>query len=625
MNLRPGNAGARVQQGAPEMNPSGTTERIRDRARPIRVLYLEDNPLDCEPIKLLLEEADPPCHVTHVQTREAFESGLRNCEWDVILSDFLLPSFDGLSGLEAAKKLCPATPFIFVTGTMGEENAVESLKHGATDYVLKQNLVRLCPAVRRALNERAETLRRVQVEAKLQQSEERLRFLAYHDALTGLPNRAFLVERLSDMLGEASRNGEKAGLLFIDLDHFKVVNESLGHSIGDQVLKSVADRLTNAARQQDIVARLGGDEFVVVLRNIKDSSDAGMAADRIRRLISQEIYALHHRLINTCSIGISVFPGNGADAETLIQNADAALYAAKERGRGTWQFFTADMNEKALERLTLENALRHASPGDELYVEYQPQVELATGMVVGAEALVRWRHPRLGLVPPSRFIPLAENTGEILRIGEWVLKSACAQAKQWELEGRPRLTMAVNVSAVQFRHPSFLETVHETLAESGMNAERLELEVTESQLMDNPEMMMVLLHKLREMGTGLAIDDFGIGYCGLSYLRHFHFTRLKIDQSFVRSVLSDPRDAALTASIVNMARVLKMKVIAECVETAEQMKLLHSLGCQQIQGYYFSPPVGAAEFARKFLGGASPLAHLRKGNRTPRTSLFRLP
>ncbi len=409
----------------------------------------------------------------------------------------------------------------------------------------------------------------------------------------------------------------------IDLDHFKVVNDSLGHSVGDQVLKSVAERLTNAARQQDIVARLGGDEFVVVLRNIKDSSDAGMAADRIRRLIAQEIYARQHRLINTCSIGISVFPHNGTDAETLIKNADAALYASKERGRGAWQFFTADMKQKALERLTLENGLRHASLGDELYIEYQPQVELATGMVVGAEALVRWRHPRLGLVPPSRFIPLAENTGEILRIGEWVLKSACAQAKEWEREGRPRLTMAVNVSAVQFRHPSFLQTVHETLAESGVQAERLELEVTESQLMDNPEMMMALLHKLREMGPGLAIDDFGIGYCGLSYLRHFHFTRLKIDQSFVRSVLSDPRDAALTASIVNMARVLKMKVVAECVETAEQMKLLHSLGCHQIQGYYFSPPVSAADFARKFLGGARGGAHFRRGNRAERTPLIK--
>jgi len=411
------------------------------------------------------------------------------------------------------------------------------------------------------------------------------------------------------LLAEAGRHGEKAGLLIIALDHFKVVNDSLGHSIGDMVLKSIAERMKDTARQQDIVSRLGGDEFVVVLRNIKDSSDAGMAADRYKRVVAQEICAGHHRLINTSSIGISVFPDNGFDAETLIKNADAALYAAKEMGRNTWQFFTSDMNRKALERLTMENALRHALAEDQLYLEYQPQVEIATGRVVGAEALLRWRHPELGQVPPNTFIPIAENTGEIVRIGEWVLKSACAQAREWQCEGAPSLIISVNVSAVQFRHPLFLRTVDEVLKETGLGPEHLELEMTESQLMEHPEMMMVLLRQLREMGPGLAIDDFGIGYCGLSYLRQFQFSRLKIDQSFVRSVLVDPRDAALTAAIVNMARVLKMKVIAECVETAEQMKLLASIGCQEIQGYYFSRPVSAAVFAEKFLQRQHPGAY----------------
>jgi diguanylate cyclase (GGDEF)-like protein len=581
----------------PELKESGT----------VPVLHLEDNRLDIELVRDLLREAGLNCEITNVRSQADFQDCLRNRQWHVILSDFALPSFDGLSALETAKQLCPATPFIFVTGTMGEENAVESLRHGATDYILKQNMVRLASAVRRALRERAETLRRLHVEQQLQQSEDQLRFLAYHDALTGLPNRAFLLERLADTLAEAARHGERVGLLFIDLDHFKVINDSLGHSVGDLLLKSVADRLKSSARQQDIVSRLGGDEFVVVLRSIKDSSDAGLAADRVKGVISEEISAEHRLLTTTCSIGITVFPENGANPETLIKNADAAMYAAKEAGRDTWRFFTSDMNRKALERLTLENALRHALAAGQLFVEYQPQVEIASGRVVGAEALLRWRHPELGLVSPARFIPVAENTGEIVRIGEWVLKTACAQACEWQRQKSRPLVMAVNVSAVQFRHPSFLPTVHQVLVETGMRPEHLELEVTESQLMEDPEMMMVLLQKLTEMGTGLAIDDFGIGYCGLSYLRHFQFSRLKIDQSFVRSVLTDTRDAALTAVIVNMARVLKMKVIAECVETAEQMKLLHSIGCQEIQGYYFSRPVSASVFAEKFLHSENPV------------------
>jgi diguanylate cyclase (GGDEF)-like protein len=571
----------------------------------VRILHLEDNSLDMALVRELLHESGLNCDITAVHTRTEFRDCLLRQNWHLILSDFALPAFDGLAALETAKELCPTTPFIFVTGTMGEENAVASLQNGATDYVLKQNLVRLASAVRRALKERNETLHRLQTEEELHKSQEQIRFLAYHDALTGLPNRAFLLERLADMLADAKRHDERIGVLFIDLDHFKVVNDSLGHSIGDLVLKAVGERLKVTAREQDIVGRLGGDEFVVVLRGIKDSSDAGMAADRMKRVIAEEITAENYRLVNTCSIGITVFPENGSDAETLIKNADAALYASKETGRNSWQFFTSAMNSKAVERLTLETALRYALAEKQFYLEYQPQVSIATGRIIGTEALLRWRHPKLGIVPPSTFIPIAENTGEIVQIGEWVLRTACAQAREWQKGGSLPLIMAVNVSAVQFRHPSFLETMRQVLAETGLQPAHLELEVTESQLMENPEMMMVLLRKITEMGPRLAIDDFGVGYCGLSYLRHFQFSRLKIDQSFVRSVLTDPRDAALTAAIVNIARVLKMKVIAECVETAEQVKLLQRIGCQEIQGYYFSRPVSASDFAKMLLERSS--------------------
>ena len=577
------------------------TKNGNHEGKVIRVLHLEDNPLDVELVKELLRDSGLTCELTAVGTRAEYLNCLRQRQWDVILSDFALPSFDGWSALEAARRICSTTPFIFVTGTMGEHYAVESLKNGATDYVLKQNLIRLGSSVRRALKEADETLRRLDVEAKLLKSQEQHRFLAYHDALTGLPNRAFLLERLSEVLSEAARHGEKAGLLFIDLDHFKMVNDSLGHAAGDMVLKSIALRLLKTARKEDIVSRLGGDEYVIVLRNIKDCDDAGMAADRVRSIVAEEQSISHLRLVNTCSIGISVFPDDAGDAERLMSNADAAAYAAKENGRNQWQFFTQDMNRRTRERLTLENAMRRALAENQLYVEYQPQMEISTGRVIGAEALLRWRHPELGLVPPSEFIPVAERTGEILPIGEWVLKTACAQAQDWQREGKSPLTIAVNVSAVQFRHPSFLDLVQEVLKDTRLDPKKLELEITESQLMESPEKAMELLRQLREMGPGLAIDDFGRGYCGLSYLRDFQFSRLKIDQSFVRSVLVDARDAALTAAIIHMASVLRMKVIAECVETLEQMKLLQELGCQEIQGFYFSRPVSAAAFAENFL------------------------
>lgn len=570
---------------------------------PIRVLHLEDNPLDVELIAELLREAGLKCTIESVRTRDAFQDRLKDeWVWDVILADFGLPGFDGLSALTIARELRPTTPFIFVTGTMGEDNAVESLKHGATDYVLKQNLARLAPAVNRALKERTETLRRLDAEAKLKESRDELQFLAYHDSLTGLPNRTFLLERLPDILANADRYKQKAAILFIDLDEFKVINDSLGHSVGDMVLKAVGERLKSTIRPGDVAARLGGDEFVLVLTSIKDTSDAAMAADRVNHVVATEISADDHPpLISSCSIGIGVFPDNGSDCESLLRNADAALYAAKENGRNTWRFFTNDLNRRAMERLTIDHALRHAMERNEFFLEYQPQVEIATGKLVGVEALLRWSNPDLGLVSPATFIPVAENTGEILSIGEWVLRTACRQAKEWEHDGTGCPLIAVNVSAVQFRHPSFLETVRAALADSGLEPQRLELEVTETQLIENAEKVGPLLNSLREMGVELAIDDFGVGYCGLSYVRAFPFSKLKIDQSFVRSIEAVPRDAALTRAVIDLATSLKMSVVAECVETENQVAILESLGCHDIQGYFYSRPVKADIFEQRFL------------------------
>jgi len=582
--------------------------------RPVSILHLEDNPLDIELVSELLKDAGLDCVIERVRTRYAFQECLHWQEWDVILADFGLPAFDGLTALALARELQPRTPFIFVTGTMGEENAVESLKHGATDYVMKQNLARLAPAVERALKDRAEKLRRLETEAKLHEAQKQLQYLAYHDAVTGLPNRTYLSERLPDMLADARRDGTGVAVLFIDLDKFKSINDSLGHAVGDLVLKSVADRLKAAIRQGDMAARVGGDEFVLVLRSMKDRSDPAMTADRIIHAIAADITTGQHQLIVTCSIGISLSPENGTDAESLIRNADAALYAAKEKGRNTWRFFTSELNQRGMERLAMEHALRHALDGEEFFIEYQPQVEIATGKLVGVEALLRWGNAELGLVPPASFIPVAERTGEMQRIGEWVLRKACRQAKAWEGSGNVPPVLAVNVSALQFTHPSFQETLCSALSDAGLEPERLELELTETQLMENAETLGPLLHRLRKMGIKLAIDDFGVGYCGLHYLRTFPFSKLKIDQSFVRSILVAPRDAALTRAVIDMARGLQLELVAECVETMEQVRLLQSLGCEQIQGYIFSHPVPGEAFEERFLRGEVPAALLPKAS-----------
>jgi len=348
------------------------------------------------------------------------------------------------------------------------------------------------------------------------------------------------------------------------------------------------------------VARQGGDEFLVVLDTVKDSTDAVIAADRIRRTISSEICVHGVSLSTTCSVGISLFPDNGGDAETLFRNADIALARAKESGRNELRHFTEDMHGQALERLTLEHDLRRALDLGQFFLEYQPQLDLSTGKIVGAEALLRWRHPRLGMVPPSKFIPMAECIGEIVRIGKWVLQTACAQTRQWQEEGIAPLVMAVNVSAVQFRDESLLCIIQDTLDETGLAPQYLELEVTETLLISNASVLTPLLQRLSELGTNLVIDDFGTGYCGLSYLRRFHFSKLKIDQSFVRSILTDKRDAMLTAAIINIAKLLDMEVIAECVETGEQLELLRSLACDAIQGFHFSRPLSTSDFAEKF-------------------------
>ncbi len=430
-------------------------------------------------------------------------------------------------------------------------------------------------------------------------AEEQVQFLAYYDALTGLPNRTLLRDRLAQALASARRRREKVALLFLDIDRFKTINDSLGHSAGDLLLKEVAKRLKSWAREQDTVARLGGDEFLVVLTGVKDVTGAAIAADRLMKVMSTEFTVQGHLLSASCSLGISVFPDHGSDAEALIKNADAAMYCAKENGRNNFQFFTQEMNNKAVERLTLESSLRLAIEREELFLVYQPQWDVTTGNITGAEALLRWRHPELGLVPPDRFIPIAENSGLIVPIGEWVLRTACAQARQWQDQGLPPLPVAVNVSAVQFRQESFPELVRKVLHETGLPAQYLELELTESLLLSAADTTLSMLHKLKRMGVKLSIDDFGTGYSSLSYLNQLPVYKLKIDRSFVRDITVDPDDAAITGTIISMAKNLNLKVIAEGVENEQQMSFLRQHDCDEVQGYYFSRPLEVGDFSAK--------------------------
>jgi diguanylate cyclase (GGDEF)-like protein/PAS domain S-box-containing protein len=433
-------------------------------------------------------------------------------------------------------------------------------------------------------------------------AENQAQFLSFYDVLTGLPNRALLRDRIIVALLNARQRGEKVALLFLDLDRFKIINDSLGHSIGDLLLKQVAQRLKRWVQEQDTVAHMGGDEFLILLTGIKEIADAVAVAERVVKSMASEFVIPSHSLNITCSLGISIFPDHGGDAETLIRHADQAMYSAKEKGGNNFQLFKPGMSVEATARMTLESSLRLAVAKKEFFLEYQPQLDLATGQITGCEALIRWRHPELGLVLPNKFIPVAESSGLIGPIGEWVLKTACAQARQWQDDGLSRVPVAVNVSALQFRQEGFVELIKTVLQETGLAPEFLDLELTESMLLTDAEVMLSRLQQLRAMGVKLTIDDFGTGYSSFNYLKHFQVHKLKIDRSFMRDVMISQGDAAIAVTIIIMAKSLGLRVLAEGVENEEQVSFLRSHNCDEIQGNSFSQPLPAAEFADKLRG-----------------------
>ncbi len=427
-------------------------------------------------------------------------------------------------------------------------------------------------------------------------AEEQIKHLAYHDVLTGLPNRLLFKDRLTVALSHAQRDRSWLAVLFLDLDRFKVINDSLGHNIGDQLLQSVAARVQSCVRESDTVARLGGDEFTLLLPALNHSEDAALVAEKILEAVRYPFHIEGREFFITTSIGVSLYPEDGSDAATLIKNADTAMYQAKEQGRDNYQLFNAYVNAKALQRIALEHGLRRALAGDELHLHYQPIYDLRSGRISGMEALLRWDHTDMGAVPPQVFIPIAEATGVMVPIGSWALRTACEQAKSWHNAGFKNLTLAVNLSVTQLQQPDLAERVKEVLDETGLPARLLELEITESSAMQNPDLSIRTLYDLKKLGIRISLDDFGTGHSSLSYLKRFPIDTLKIDQSFVRDIITDPDTAAIVTAIIAMAHSLRLKVIAEGVELMDQANFLKKYACDQMQGYLIKPPVPADEF-----------------------------
>ncbi|MGE4578072.1 MAG: EAL domain-containing protein [Desulfuromonadales bacterium] len=452
------------------------------------------------------------------------------------------------------------------------------------------------------------------------QAELEVKKLAYYDTLTELPNRTLFHDRLGQALAHARRNNARVEVLFLDLDRFKVINDTLGHAVGDEFLKIIAQRLRDCMRQGDTVARLGGDEFVIVLSSSNGDQDGAAFAERILETLAQPVKLAGGELCTTASIGISIYPLDGEDIDTLLRNADIAMYAAKEHGRNNYQFFSDEMNTRVVEKLGIETNLRRALDRGELFLTYQPQIDIESGTIIGVESLLRWNHPQEGLISPEKFIPIAEETGLINPIGEWALRTACRQAREWQIAGYAPVRMAVNLSARQFKQLGIIDLLDRILEETGLDPKWLELELTESLIMDNTVETIMTLTDIKVRGIHLAIDDFGTGYSSLAYLKNFPIDRIKIAQEFIHSVNDDADSRAIVEAIIAMSHSLQLNVLAEGVENLPQLEFLTARQCHEMQGFYFSPPCTAAEMGDLFAMNVSKAGFCLLHERTSQSS-----
>lgn len=549
---------------------------------PIHILLVEDNPGDARLVSEMLADARAGTFVlVHIDSFTEALKRLTQQHFDIVLLDLILPDSRGLETLTRMQMAAPYIPIVVMSRMHDEALALQAVQHRAQDYLIKgqvdtQLLVRSL---------------RYAIERK--RAEERMQHMVTHDALTNLPNRMLFIDRLAQALIHAPRHDRMVAILLMNLDRFKRVNDTLGHPVGDLLLIAMADRLSEILRKGDTVSRLVGDEFALILDDIADADDVSGIAQKVSDSFAIPFEVVGHTLNVTASIGVSVFPEDCDNPATLLKNADLAMCRAKELGSGGYQRYSSAMNDNASHHLRLENKLCHALDRDEMFLRYQPQIDLITGKIVAVEALLRWQNPDLGLVSPAEFITVAEETGLITRIGEWVLRAACQQNKAWQTAGYPPIRMAVNLSARQFRQRQLIGTIHQVLSETGLDPGYLELELTES-VMHGAE-TAAILQKLKDAGIHIAIDDFGMGYSSLSYLKRFPVSKLKIDQSFVQGIPDDADDMAITTAIVAMAHSLKLQVIAEGVETMKQQDFLRSLQCHEMQGYYFNKPLPPSE------------------------------
>ena len=672
----------------------------------VRILIVEDSDDDTE---LLLRELRKggfdPVH-QRVETVQDMQAALQASTWDIIISDYSMPHFDGIAALKLAKSLEFDLPFIIVSANIGEEIAVMAMKAGAHDYIMKGNLARLVPAIERELKEAKLRHSHREAEKQMQQlssaveqtadavtitdaegnieyvnaafseitgfskqeaighscsmlksgrhnaafyaglwqslteghtfqdifinrrkdgniyyeeksitplkdekgkvthfistgkditeqmaTRQRLHHLSSHDGLTDLPNRSLFIDRLSQAISRARWNGRVVAVLFIDLDRFKNINETLGFEYGDSVLQAVATRLTQNVRDGDTVARLGDDEFAILLEDIYQKEDIPVVVEKIIKSLSQIHIFDEHELFVTTAMGISLYPSDGDDAQTLIQNADVAIHHAKESGSNNYRFYESEMNTQSLYRLNMESSLGKALEREEFFLLYQPQINLESGRIIGFEALLRWQHPELGTVSPVEFIPLLEETGMINQVGRWVLRTACQACRTWNELGLHDIKVSVNMSPVQFDNDNISHIVADALSETWLEAKYLEIELTESTIMRSPQKTISVLNELNAMGVTLAIDDFGTGYSSLSYLQKFPIDVLKIDRFFVKDVSKNNGGASIVNAIISMAHSLNMSVVAEGVEDNEQLAFLQEHDCEMVQGFLFSKPV----------------------------------
>lgn len=549
------------------------------------ILLVEDNPGDVRLVEELLRAAWVVAgSINHVSS---VEDAIGRVAEDVpacILLDLSLPDAQGLGTLERVRDAHPSVPIVVLTGTDDEAQAVQAVQEGAQDYLIKGQVDGhlLGRAIRYA------------IERKF--AEVQLSHQALHDPLTGLANRALLMERLAQALARTERHPSSVAVLFLDIDRFKTINDNFGHEVGDSVLACIGDRLRKALRPEDMASRFGGDEFVVLCEDLEDDRHVVTIAKRIGRSISEPISLEAGEVVVTTSIGIAAARGIGDRPEVLLRDADAAVYRAKERGRDRFEFFDQRMRARLLRRSRRESELRHAIDAGELRLYYQPLVLLDDLRVGRVEALVRWEHPRLGLLLPREFIPVAEETGFIVDLGSWVLREACCQTVRWEHASPDQrsISTAVNVSPRQLDHPDFEDTVWQILEETGAEPKNLWFEITETALMDPARPVLEMLGRLRERGIHLAIDDFGTGYSSLSHLRQFSIDELKVDQTFVQGLERDGEDSSIVAAVVNLAHNLGLSAVAEGVETAEQSRRVQLVGCDLAQGFYFAAPEPAS-------------------------------